>query len=470
MVSSMKLLLMILLLIVSFVFATYELDDALMEKDLYKILGLTKHASMKDIKRSFRKLAQKHHPDKAKPENIKHNEWVFRGIAEAYEVLSSKTHKAEYDLRRKHREQDAIRAKTAKATTQKSNSDKATKFSDIVNAFEDGADDITDSFGTFADNFLVSDNSQNPDYFQPSVTGPRLNAKQVRIMLLMQPIVVHFKSSTITTLQILFPYDPILATADRSTFALLDETCSIVVLKGDLDAFVRNVLIHGYGMGVNGTESSDFDELYRTPSFPYLQGFCFAGLGETGVLQIFKGHPVGYNYYSVWTSARGDGENNNKQHDAYDSYELQLSTEGTLTVYRFNRHRHHFHAHARQCIWSSASATCNEFTASVRTNIKFIGLELKRFFSLPNLRSLGQRILASKAMTRMVASARHVSRIVLHTVTVWQCRVQYLLDKYVIQVQDLPGAGADPDSQLADCIREAEQHNNTSDKPRRKER
>lgn len=60
-------------------------------KDYYKILGVSKNASPTEIKKAFRKLAQKHHPDKGgDPEK-------FKEINEAYQILSNSEKKAQYD-------------------------------------------------------------------------------------------------------------------------------------------------------------------------------------------------------------------------------------------------------------------------------------------------------------------------------------------------------------------------------------
>lgn len=62
-----------------------------MSKDYYKILGVEKSASKDDIKKAFRKLAQKHHPDKGGDEQ------TFKEASEAYSVLSDEKKRAEYD-------------------------------------------------------------------------------------------------------------------------------------------------------------------------------------------------------------------------------------------------------------------------------------------------------------------------------------------------------------------------------------
>ncbi len=60
-------------------------------KDYYKTLGVEKGASADEIKKAFRKLAHKHHPDKGGEE--KH----FKEASEAYHVLSDEKKRAEYD-------------------------------------------------------------------------------------------------------------------------------------------------------------------------------------------------------------------------------------------------------------------------------------------------------------------------------------------------------------------------------------
>lgn len=65
------------------------------DRDYYEILGIDKNASETDIKKAYRKLAKKYHPD-ANPGN-KEAEQKFKEINEAYEVLGDPEKKAKYD-------------------------------------------------------------------------------------------------------------------------------------------------------------------------------------------------------------------------------------------------------------------------------------------------------------------------------------------------------------------------------------
>jgi curved DNA-binding protein len=64
-------------------------------KDYYKVLGVDKNASEKDIKHAFRRLARQHHPD-VNPDEPQAEE-RFKEINEAYEVLSDPEKRRKYD-------------------------------------------------------------------------------------------------------------------------------------------------------------------------------------------------------------------------------------------------------------------------------------------------------------------------------------------------------------------------------------
>ena len=65
------------------------------KRDYYTTLGLSRDASEEDIKKSYRKMAMKHHPDR-NPDD-KGSEDKFKEAKEAYEVLTDAKKRAAYD-------------------------------------------------------------------------------------------------------------------------------------------------------------------------------------------------------------------------------------------------------------------------------------------------------------------------------------------------------------------------------------
>jgi molecular chaperone DnaJ len=67
------------------------------KRDYYEVLGLEKNASKEEIKKAYRRLAKKYHPDVNK-DNPKEAEEKFKEISEAYGVLSDDTKRRQYDM------------------------------------------------------------------------------------------------------------------------------------------------------------------------------------------------------------------------------------------------------------------------------------------------------------------------------------------------------------------------------------
>src|SRR3990167_9419791 len=63
--------------------------------DYYHTLGVSRNASEEEIKKSYRRLAMKYHPDRT--QNDKTSEEKFKQIKEAYEILSDNKRRAAYD-------------------------------------------------------------------------------------------------------------------------------------------------------------------------------------------------------------------------------------------------------------------------------------------------------------------------------------------------------------------------------------
>lgn len=74
---------------ISFLFSIKAYNAAI---NYYKVLGISEKANQNDIKKAFRTLAKKYHPD-----STKGKEEQFKEINEAYQVLSDESIKQEYD-------------------------------------------------------------------------------------------------------------------------------------------------------------------------------------------------------------------------------------------------------------------------------------------------------------------------------------------------------------------------------------
>jgi molecular chaperone DnaJ len=119
------------------------------EKNYYKTLGVNKDASADEIKKAFRKLALKHHPDKN--QGNKEYEKKFKEINEAYEILKDDQKRAAYD-------------KYGSAGFQNSGGG----FHSQAGGFEDFADVFGDIFGDFMGRGSSSPKQQRENQFRGS--------------------------------------------------------------------------------------------------------------------------------------------------------------------------------------------------------------------------------------------------------------------------------------------------------------
>ena len=121
-------------------------------KDFYQILGVAEGATIEQIKKAYRSLAKKFHPD-ANPNN-KQSENKFKEINEAYEVLSDKDKRSKYDQMRKWGagafggyESGAGRG------GYRPDADTESDFGDLSSIFGNAGNEQGGGFGSFADIF-----------------------------------------------------------------------------------------------------------------------------------------------------------------------------------------------------------------------------------------------------------------------------------------------------------------------------
>jgi molecular chaperone DnaJ len=110
-----------------------------MSEDHYAILGLSRGASLDEIKKAYRQLAMRHHPDRT--QNNPQDTEIFKAVAVAFAILSNPEKRAEYDrgLAAAERRTNRSRARSTRTTT----SDRRrhnSPFGDILGEFFQGWD------------------------------------------------------------------------------------------------------------------------------------------------------------------------------------------------------------------------------------------------------------------------------------------------------------------------------------------
>ncbi|MDO5049253.1 MAG: DnaJ C-terminal domain-containing protein [Actinomycetaceae bacterium] len=108
-----------------------------MQKDFYKALGVSKDADQAEIKKAYRKLARKYHPDQNPGD--KRAEERFKAVGEAYQVLSDPKQRQQYD---------AIRAMAGGGARFSSGAGGSAGFEDIFSMFNFGGGGPNVSFST----------------------------------------------------------------------------------------------------------------------------------------------------------------------------------------------------------------------------------------------------------------------------------------------------------------------------------
>ena len=324
----MKILFLVLLAIM--IQFHFGLDSSLIERDLYKDLGLKSGASLQEIKKAFRKLAQVHHPDKSKPSNKEANEVIFREVAAAYEVLSDSSQRQEYDSMRSQRGRRSSGRNQYDESNQRRDRAYRNQQQNVYNDNSAGYDDEPDQYRNMNDRNM---NDFPSGRYHPSFADTILPANQV-----------------------IFPYTPIILSPDRQHFALLDIHCSLGVYKGDA-AVVTDYLL--FTQRPPDLSMLPVELKFRTEGDKSLNGRCFAGLDETGVLRVYRGHPeYPDNAEPLWSSDP-PAEDPSSYNMYFQRFYLELSSSGELAVRMLVAG-----SSESQCVWSTTS--CNVYVALLK--------------------------------------------------------------------------------------------------------
>lgn len=109
-----------------------------MTEDHYTLLGLRRDASLDEIKKAYRKLAMRHHPDRT--QNNPRDTEIFKAVALAFATLSNPKSRAEYDRLLAATEQRAANPRGGRRarTTASNGGRQNTPFGDVLEEFFQG--------------------------------------------------------------------------------------------------------------------------------------------------------------------------------------------------------------------------------------------------------------------------------------------------------------------------------------------
>lgn len=374
---------LLLILLVSLVLCEREeLSESIIQKDLYKTLGVGRDATAKEIKKAYRSLAQQHHPDKAKAGHKERNEVIFREIAEAYEVLSDGERRQEYDMARdtlQAREQMKFRYHQQQEEYQRQQYHRFQQMEeDAARYMEQRADEQRRYYAEYLDQLERQEqylHERHHDYIQSLLDLfdqneyasrgrqgrrhhgamhddlPSGHGKQFQHP---QPVV---SGSMLQAGQPIFPYSPIMTSSDGSHFAFLDWHCALGVYEGMVDDLLRLLLVQ---------DPPDLTNLplklkFRTTGEPSLRGHCFAGLDDEGILRVYQGHPAYGDFSPIWSSDTAVDETTDASLFArrFQRFYLELASTGELAVLRLTPGESEV-----ECVWSTTS--CNAYLAMLK--------------------------------------------------------------------------------------------------------
>lgn len=391
-----------------------EIDEKVISKDLYARLGVSKDATATQIKKAYRALARRYHPDKAKSEDEKEeNERKFLEIAEAHEVLVDENARGEYDYHRQFVDM-GVHGRTTGHSGGSGRPDAGGgggmhfDGGDMFGGGGGGGDIFEmfeDFFGGGSAQYAQQQYQQHGeimmeqdilDMFFGSSGGGGAGGGGIFAEPQFQPTLTE---SPLRSNEIMTPYSPIIVSADQSHYSFLDATCSFKVFSyssGDVGNFVQLLAENPVSMH----HAPGVKQKYKTPEFSSLDGNCFAALDESGAFSVFQGHPQ-FDYQTVWTTKEwNEGDEQAYYASMERRYFLYVTNDGELTVMSLpggrgsGRMRRSKGKDDRppECTWSSkgcpddfqGSSTMRILRKTTRATAKFISTTLRLVRAIPH--------------------------------------------------------------------------------------
>ena len=212
----------------------------------------------------YRKLAQVHHPDKSTKANKEANEAIFMEIAAAYEVLSDEDQREEYDALR------AARGRASRGGNGRTH-DQQQRYQ-----YQDYQEEARRQYQEYQREYFEQQRQQYENYHQQQQEYyQRQHQRQQQAfqrayeeyMEEMEAANSHnnfgpvFTGAFYPSGSVILPYNPIIVSAERSHFALLDLNCTLAVYRGNPDELMS------YLLRADNLDLSDipyFKELYKS--------------------------------------------------------------------------------------------------------------------------------------------------------------------------------------------------------------
>ena len=351
----LKCCIIVIILLIQIMIINSQINEELIEKDLYKVLNIDPTANKAEIKKAYRKLAQIHHPDKSTAKDREKNEMMFREIAQAYEILSNDDTREEYELMRSYIRDNTYRYHDRRGGNEPNEPNTREMYEQYQKqaqreyeayhkqqqrAFEEMEEDYIQELRDFEQ--FLEDNAEEIQQ----------HLRQQELEWIMQPALT---GSVVMEGEVIFPYSPMMTSTNGEYYAVLDFECSMKIYQGDPE-----YALHTIYASEDVPDFSPFSRLlYYTEPQPDLNGKCFAGLDDRGILSIFHGFPDQYNVLPVWSNEQNMDASWDSDMRMFRRYFIELQNDGSLTIQALSPGDPD-----SECIWSTTS--CDEYISLVK--------------------------------------------------------------------------------------------------------